>query len=264
MDLEQLSKTQIILLTLFVSFVTSIATGIVTVSLMEQAPPAFAQTVNRVIERTVEKVVPTSQGAATVITQEKTVVVKEADLLASAVQKVAPSVVRLYKSGTEETVFLGLGLVLNKDGTIVTDSAALGDLADASVVLADGTTIRAFVNSRDAKNSFAFLQAATTTKSGEGTKAVVFAPVVIASEAPILGSSVLVLAGRGAMRIADGIVTAVTDVTDTSISGDSILRGSPFINADGNVVGVSTSAARASSPSAFVPATTLLPRPNTE
>ena len=34
MNMEELSKSQIVLLTLLVSFVTSIATGIVTVSLM--------------------------------------------------------------------------------------------------------------------------------------------------------------------------------------------------------------------------------------
>ena len=72
MDMEHLSKSQIVLLTLLVSFVTSIATGIVTVSLMDQAPPAIAQTVNRIIERTVEKVVSSGQSAAaTVVTQEK-------------------------------------------------------------------------------------------------------------------------------------------------------------------------------------------------
>ena len=36
--MENLTKPQIILLTLLVSFVTSIATGIVTVALMNQAP----------------------------------------------------------------------------------------------------------------------------------------------------------------------------------------------------------------------------------
>ena len=92
MDIEQLSKSQIILLTLLVSFVTSIATGIVTVSLMGQAPPSIAQSVNRIVERTVEKVIPAGQTASTVITREKTVVVKESDLISEAVERS----IRLY------------------------------------------------------------------------------------------------------------------------------------------------------------------------
>ena len=86
MEIEELSKSQIILLTLLVSFITSIEPGIVTVSLMDQAPPIIAQTVNRVIERTVETVVPKGQTASTVVTQEKTVIVKETDLISQAVK----------------------------------------------------------------------------------------------------------------------------------------------------------------------------------
>jgi hypothetical protein len=44
MDIEELSKSQLIMLALLLSFVTSMATGIVTFSLMDQAPPAIAQT----------------------------------------------------------------------------------------------------------------------------------------------------------------------------------------------------------------------------
>src|SRR3954470_13443353 len=99
MDMEHLNKSQIVLLTLLVSFVTSIATGIVTVSLMDQAPTTVAQTVNRVIEHTVEKVVQSAQTAAVAAppqVQEKTVVIKESDLISAAVEHVGPSVVRLY------------------------------------------------------------------------------------------------------------------------------------------------------------------------
>ena len=63
MNIEELNKTQIILLTLLISFITSIATGIVTVSLMNQAPKVVTDTVHKVIEKTVERVVPGEQKA---------------------------------------------------------------------------------------------------------------------------------------------------------------------------------------------------------
>src|SRR3569832_1472863 len=110
MDIEQLNKSQIVLLTLLVSFVTSIATGIVTVSLMDQAPPVVAQTVNRVIERTIETVAATStakgQPAAAVVTQQKTVVINQSDLVSQAVQKIAPSIVHIYTRDSVAPQFL--------------------------------------------------------------------------------------------------------------------------------------------------------------
>ena len=122
MKIEELSKSQIVLLTLLVSFVTSIATGIVTVSLMDQAPPAITQSVDRIIERTVERVVP-GQAAAVVTT--KTVIVKESDLISQAVEKVAPSVVRLYAGTSTESTFLGFGVVINEAGTIIGDVSSI-------------------------------------------------------------------------------------------------------------------------------------------
>ena len=53
--MEHLTKVQIVLLTLFVSFVASMATGIVVVTLMEQASGPVNQTITNVVERTIEK-----------------------------------------------------------------------------------------------------------------------------------------------------------------------------------------------------------------
>ena len=48
--MESLTKTQIVLLVLLVSFVTSLATGIVTVTLVNQAPQPVTHTINKVVE----------------------------------------------------------------------------------------------------------------------------------------------------------------------------------------------------------------------
>lgn len=262
MDIEHLSKSQIVLLTLLVSFVTSIATGIVTVSLMDQAPPAIAQTVNRVIERTVEKVSASGQTAA-VVTQQKTVVVKESDLIAQAIDRVNPSIVRLYTTAKESPTFLGLGVVLDAEGMIISDTDAIGS-GDAIIELSDGTLVRASVNARNAATGVAYLRSATTTSEG---KEVHWSPAAISTSQPVLGETVVALSGRTISRIADGIITAIIpsarvgepQIIDTSVESDSIMFGSPLIDIDGSLLGVSTSAARASSASGFVIADALMP-----
>jgi len=123
--MEELTKTQLILLALLVSFVTSIATGIVTITLLDQAPPGVTQTINRVVERTVEKVVPGQ--AASVITKETTVVIKEENLIIDAVEKNSRGVVRigLDDGSGEFEKALGVGVVVSSDGYIITDSLNL-------------------------------------------------------------------------------------------------------------------------------------------
>lgn len=254
MDIEQLSKSQIVLLTLLISFVTSIATGIVTVSLVDQAPPAIAETVNRVIERTIQQATST-QVAATVVTQQKTVVVKESDLIAQAVAAVAPSMVRIYTPDATSPTFLGLGVVLDQNGTMATDDGALGDNIELSAALADGTIVRVFVTKRDAASGLVYLTPATSTAA----KAVAWKPAKLLTTDPELGESVVTLAGESVARIGNGLISSVTDgsakspaIFDTSIPDAAIMKGSVLFDTDGNVVGVSTSVARTSSSSGFV------------
>ena len=266
MDIEQLSKSQIILLTILVSFVTSIATGIVTVSLMGQAPPSIAQSVNRIVERTVEKVIPAGQTASTVITREKTVVVKESDLISEAVERSMPSVVRLYLNNSDPMIFLGFGVVLDESGTIATDSDALGESGDAEIALQDGAHVRAFVTMRDRNSGVAFLQSATTTKDGKNSA---WKPAAISVGNPRLGQTVITIGGKGVTRIADGIITAIVprssgdspdaqNIIETNISGDSIMAGGLLLNTDGEIIGMSTSVGRTSSSGGFIYSSALL------
>lgn len=268
MDMEELSKSQIVLLTLLVSFVTSIATGIVTVSLMEQAPPAIAQTVNRVVERTVERVVPPTEGqAASVVTTEKTIVVKESDLIVQAVDKVTPSLVRVYTMSGKEQIFSGLGFVLDADGGIAIDGVVLGGAKKVSLTFSDDSSVVAQLVSYDESTGIARMKAASTTADG---KPVRFVPLSLSTSRPMLGQAVVGLSGRSIPRIADGLITAVMPregeedaIIDTNISAELLMQGSPLINIDGALIGVSTSVSRASSKSGFMPATALVPKTET-
>jgi hypothetical protein len=264
MDIEKLTKSQIILLTLLVSFVTSIATGIVTVSLMDQAPPAIAQTVSRVIERTIQTVAsttPKGQAAATIITQEKTVVVKESELISSAVAKVNPSIVRLYSSDAQNPTFLGLGIVLDASGAIIADVGEFGEAPDAVVQLQDGSRVRAFITARDTDLGVAHLLAATTTLSGGP---ITWSPIAISPDQPSLGETIVTIAGKSEPQIAEGIVTSINSngtppiIVNTDINSDIILPGAALIHTDGSVVGVSTAVSRASSLSGFISAGALM------
>ena len=266
MDIERLSKSQIILLTLLVSFVTSIATGIVTVSLMEQAPPSIAQSVNRIVERTVERVVPSGQSAATVVTREKTVVVRESELISQAVERAGPAVARLYTSNSETPFFLGLAVVLDASGAVASDTDALGDRADAIVELQDGSRVRAFVTSRDSDSNVAFLQSATTTTDGKSAS---FKSATIGVGNVRLGQTVIALGGKTRTRISDGIVTAIVpqasagssataSIIETNISEDVIIPGGVLINTDGEVIGISTVKSRYGYTGGFISATALV------
>jgi S1-C subfamily serine protease len=253
LDIEKLSKSQIILLTLLVSFVTSIATGIITVSLMDQAPPAIAQTVNRVVERTVEKVMPAVQTASVGQTT-KTIVIKESDLIAQAIQQVRPSVVRLY-STDDKPVFLGLGLVLNKTGVIVADTRVIADSADVVIEQAGGQHVDATVLRRDSDNGFAYLTTATTTVDGKPAS---WTPAALATAPASLGQTIFTISGKSVTSVGDGIIASVAQnadqpLLDTNIPADSIGSGSPLIDMDGNIEGISTGIGRDISASAFMP-----------
>jgi len=267
MNIEQLSKSQIVLLTLLVSFVTSIATGIVTVSLMEQAPPVIAQTVNRVIERTIETVTPATQSAASGVT--RTVIVRETELISQAVTQISPSIVRLYASTSEASPFLGLGIVLSAEGAIASDASVLGEAGELVVALSDGTRVPVFVSTRNKDTGVAFLQATSTNSETKIT----WKPATLAAGNPILGQTIVALSGRSVVRVEDGIVTALIPmgedgisgtVIDTNISSDVILDGTPLMNTDGEVIGVSTSISRASSPKGFIASSVLAKKSEVE
>lgn len=238
MDLEQLTKHQIVLLTLLVSFVTSIATGIVTVSLVNQAPPEVQRTINQIVERTVEVATTLpEQPAAAAVATEKTVVVKEDDLAADSIAAAQKAVIRIVSRNAPE-VLLARGVIISPDGTAVTDRAALASagVRTLEAILYSGERVPLAV--RAGTSSVAFLDVAVTPDG--------FSAATVADHSKVkLGQSVIRIGGSGADTVGMGVIAALPHNGVIEASVPSATAGSILITLFGEVVGIRTSASQA-------------------
>ncbi|MFC1614983.1 trypsin-like peptidase domain-containing protein [Patescibacteria group bacterium] len=211
MNIEELNKSQIILLTLLTSFVTSIATGIVTVSLMDQAPPGMTHTISKVVERTIETVVPEKTQAGVVV---KTIIVEQKDALADAVAKNAESLVRIKKVSEDEETFISMGFIVSDDGMVVTDSANVGSDIEYIVELSDGNEIAMSVIDQSEGTGIAILSA------DEIDESIIFVPVVFADDSALsLGESVVALTGKENSKIRAGVITSL-NMSEREVIGE--------------------------------------------
>lgn len=243
MDLEELNKSQIVLLTMLVSFVTSIATGIVTVSLVEEAPSDVTRVVQRVVERTVETVSPETQQA-TVITKEKTIIVKEADQIAAAIAANKSKIVSVVRKDTG--AFVALGVFIDSTGILATDASAL--VADGAYALDLGgeSLVPLTVTYEGGARGIALLQIPQDTTL----------PVEIITQAaaPLqLGQTLVAFVGGGS--ITQGIVAELGDsgLIGTTIPAAKMAPGALLLTVDGEVVGMSTGVSREASKATFAP-----------
>ncbi len=240
MDIEHLTKHQIILLTLLVSFVTSIATGIVTVSLMDQAPPSVTRTINQIVEHTVEKVVPAaapSQGAS-VVTKETTVVVKDDDLAAQSIGNAQKGIVRIVSKNAPD-ILVARGFATGNSGVVYSDRASLEALGTLSfeVILPNGTRVPAVMRAPTASSTVAVLDLSLATSSGA------LSPLSLAAPGKLqLGQSVIRIGGTGADTVGVGVIAKLPDTHSDLIQASvvSTTPGSIIITLFGEVVGLIT------------------------
>jgi len=248
MDINNLNKSQFLLLIFLVMFVTSITTAIVTVTLLDQSPRAgITQTINRVVEKTIETVVP---GATTTVVRVKEVpiIVKESDLVVKAVEKVSPSVFRLLvrkENGWQDS---GAAFAARADGLLVTSAKNLPDENDARdlAVIGPSSTSSwpAILVSRDNKTEVAVLKIRDT-----GTSTAFVIPA-FSSEDLVFGQTVVAL-GRneaGTPEVGQGIVLGILPSSATSSA--ELIRtnavtpetvGGPLVNTKGEISGLALS-----------------------
>ena len=254
MDVEELTKSQIILLVLLVSFVTSIATGIVTVSLLAQAPPAITQTVNRIVERTVETVVPSNNQSASVVTKEVTVVVKEDDLITQSIDNGFDRIVRIHEGLSTSTPIIALGAIIGS-GTIVTDYSMVD--GEHTISHRDGS-YQYEVSAEFPSLGVSFMTAIENSPDVEALKGSDVDSVK-------LGQTMIGLYGARSNKVALSTVASISDLSSIEVGeGSSDVRtvdttinvsltpGTPLISIFGDLVGISTNVSRKEGKGSFV------------
>jgi hypothetical protein len=265
--MEDLNKQQIILLCILISFVVSIATGIMTTSLLMQAPVELTKTVNQIVERTVETVTPapTPSNPNPVSKQVETVVVNEDDSVTSAIAKNTPSVVRIHEQSADGTIdnLYGLGIVVSQDGIIATDKKSVSSVMNYVAIMSDNTQVQLIPIVTDKKAVVGFFKAKIST-----TTPYTFTPVSLLTSDLKLGQTLIAIGGDSTNAVSVGRVmtlnmkttTPSSDGTDangqatststpvtyvSSIVGDVApqddVSGAPIISLSGDVVGLSLS-----------------------
>lgn len=234
MDIEHLTKTQIVLLVLLVSFVTSMATGIVTVSLMDQAPQGMTYTINRIIEKSAEAV--TGMVTEDVKETDQTQTISGTKTVADVVAEASPSLVRVYTpvvEGGEE--YAGLGVVAFDTQTVVTTVPGIVSDTVYSVHLSDGSRVSATVRLTDSVSGISIL----TLSLPEG--GVLPSAIRLTTETNLrLGQALMLLGGRDSVELVTGLLTAIPEegLLGTNITAGTRFVGGPALTSSGSCAGI--------------------------
>ncbi|RJQ31512.1 PDZ domain-containing protein [Candidatus Parcubacteria bacterium] len=278
--MENLTRTQIVLLVLLVSFVTSLATGIVTVTLVNQAPPPVTNTINRVVEKitpgenlVTERIVTSEEKSVKVIKEVSPAVVSviaTKDIPVVERQFINPfgdddffkrffpdiNIPQYEQKGVEKKqVSSGSGFFVSKDGLIVTNRHVVEDAqAEYSIIMNDGKKLSAKVLDRNPAQdiavlkvdglNFPFIPLGDSDKLNQGQTVIAIGNALGEFQNTV---SVGVVSGLNRMITAVGSASGPEDLsgliqTDAAINpGNS---GGPLIDLSGKVIGMNTARAQ--------------------
>ncbi len=227
MNIEDLNKTQLLLLTILVNFVTAIATAVLAVSLLDQAPPTVTQTINRIVERTVESAAVTTQIPG-IVTKTTTVVIKDEDLLSAAIGATAERTVYVYKGATT-TPALATATFLPKARAVVTMTVP-GLPQEALIVFPGGIAVPASVSRAGA--TFTIYGFADTAKLPNAP-----ALDLVKSDSLKQGQTAIGITRDGSATTA--IISKVdADGVHADLSG--VPLGAGVVNSSGDLIGIAT------------------------
>ena len=256
--MEDLNKSQLILLGILVSFVTSIATGIMTVSLLNQTPLNVTQTINRVVERTVERVVP---GETRV--REVPVIITEEELIIKVINNASPAVAKISLA-SEAGKILGLAYFVGDGNLAVTsyDVLAGGESKLSGpylLFLENGVKATADLVASDPAHKLAILKVVKTevpvVEGKTPSRAPAMPSIKLAKSEPSLGQTVIAIGSMSAETspVSVGIISSLTrgiGTTTVGIKANAVTTdnlGGPLVSIQGEVLGVNVNPGQATS-----------------
>ena len=238
--MESLNKQQIVLLTL-----------------LGQVPQGgVTQTINNVIEKTVEKVTTTDQTASL---SSKTVNILVEDQIADSVSKIKKSIVKIKNQSTPYNTNEGIGLIVSKDLVIFADKSLAPYGVNISAVFPDGQEFPLQLIQVQSYGDIAFLLPIIPT---EKKKNLNVSPIVFSDQIR-LGQTVLSLSGKDGDELSQGFIDKIN--SDNSTTTNSIFSistnipikksniGSVLFTIDGNVLGFKTTSLVSDSSNLFYP-----------
>ncbi|MES2225952.1 MAG: hypothetical protein V4480_04075 [Patescibacteria group bacterium] len=242
MDIEELSKAQLLLLTIMVNFVVSIATGILTVSLLDDAPLTVTQTVNRIVDHTIETIAtpiqvvnpikPSAPSQPAAATTEQ--------LLTTAVSNDLARTALIHKGATS-TPAIAFGTYLPKSRAVAT-AFVTGLPKEATIEFSDGSAVQASLSHSSATLAIygfaddaklpsvpaAGLPASNTLKQGQTVAAITKDSAAITGIISKVGATSIettltgVPAGAGVVDLAGLVIGIGASTPGLVISADSI------------------------------------------
>lgn len=204
----------------------------------------------------------TDKEPATTKNQQKIVAV-ESELISSTYKKVAPSVVSVTTkavagNGRLDAVYegAGTGIIISKDGYIITNKHVVGDARNITVVDSDGTVYRdvEYVGS-DPLNDLAFIKIKNPPSKLKAAVLADSSKVQVGDKAIAIGNAL----GEFQNSVSSGIISGLgrpvvaqdgssDEQLDNLIQTDAAINagnsGGPLLNLNGEVIGINTAIAQ--------------------
>lgn len=245
--MDNLNKQQIILIALLVAIVTSITTGIVTISLSEKSPTGASQTIYKVVQQTIEKVTPEDSPVRQIVVDEPKKTSDELTI-SEIVNLGQKKLIKIYlNEETSEKKLISIGVPIGTKGTILsaTPLEVVSKDLPLTAVMSDGTKIRVISSVAPVQgfSLYTVKDPVDAAKIGESVVLNNFTSVSLGSNVVIVGlkgeSTVVstgIISEFSKIPGTDKVATDSLAITDITIGTD--YSGWMMFNTFGKLIGI--------------------------